>query len=373
MCWGWRLPFLPSFLLVLVGLYIRYRVMETPVFREAVAAGAAAGENRRWNRSAAIPATSSCCLARASPRTASAICSRCSAQLCDDRAGRPSRQRSARLWLPSRSSSSRSRLRGSLGPHGASAGLFVWRLVGIALAFPFFLMVGTRSGSGSRLPSSLSRAVVTAAMFGPQAAYFAELFAPQRRFSGFAFARELGSLLAGGPAPFVATALVAWAGAGGRSPAMSCCSRGSPRSRSGAGPETYEENISVDNTSDGVMIHPTALPQQGIKPRGAATPHPAVALGDGAAAADEPDGRCRRAGHDPRRRLRRRRRAVHRPGLRDARSPLLRAHGMSWQAQCYPQTVDDLKPVLALCRIRRRPPQPAAGRAAATGSRNACP
>jgi hypothetical protein len=26
----------------------------------------------------------------------------------------------------------------------------------------------------------------------------------------------------------------------------------------------------------------------------------------------------------------------------------LRAHGMSWQAQCYPRTVDDLKPVLAL-------------------------
>ena len=24
----------------------------------------------------------------------------------------------------------------------------------------------------------------------------------------------------------------------------------------------------------------------------------------------------------------------------------LRAHGMSWQAQCYPQTVDDLKPIL---------------------------
>ena len=46
-------------------------------------------------------------------------------------------------------------------------------------------------------------------MFGPQAAYFAELFPPQRRFAGFAFARELGSLLAGGPAPFVAAALVA--------------------------------------------------------------------------------------------------------------------------------------------------------------------
>ena len=28
----------------------------------------------------------------------------------------------------------------------------------------------------------------------------------------------------------------------------------------------------------------------------------------------------------------------------------LRAHGMTWQAQCYPQTVDDLKPVLALVK-----------------------
>ena len=37
MSWGWRLPFLLSIILVLVGLYIRYRVMETPVFREAVA------------------------------------------------------------------------------------------------------------------------------------------------------------------------------------------------------------------------------------------------------------------------------------------------------------------------------------------------
>ena len=37
MSWGWRLPFLLSIVLVLVGLYIRYRVMETPVFREAVA------------------------------------------------------------------------------------------------------------------------------------------------------------------------------------------------------------------------------------------------------------------------------------------------------------------------------------------------
>jgi MFS family permease len=36
MNWGWRLPFLASAVLILLGLYVRLRVMETPVFREAV-------------------------------------------------------------------------------------------------------------------------------------------------------------------------------------------------------------------------------------------------------------------------------------------------------------------------------------------------
>ena len=47
-------------------------------------------------------------------------------------------------------------------------------------------------------------------MFGPQAVYFAELFGPRLRYSGFAFARELGSIIAGGPAPFLAALLVGW-------------------------------------------------------------------------------------------------------------------------------------------------------------------
>jgi len=58
----------------------------------------------------------------------------------------------------------------------------------------------------------LAVSVGIAGMFGPQAAYFAELFSTRLRYSGFAFARELGSLLAGGPAPFLSAALVAWTG-----------------------------------------------------------------------------------------------------------------------------------------------------------------
>jgi MFS family permease len=90
-------------------------------------------------------------------------------------------------------------------------------------------------------------------MFGPQAAYFAELFPPQRRFAGFAFARELGSILAGGPAPFVATALVAWAGTWWPVACYAALLSVLTAIAIWFGPETFEESITVDNTSDGVM------------------------------------------------------------------------------------------------------------------------
>jgi len=71
-------------------------------------------------------------------------------------------------------------------------------------------------GPETKVPALIALAFViemgigTAAMFGPQAVYFAELFGPRLRYSGFAFARELGSIIAGGPAPLIASSLVAW-------------------------------------------------------------------------------------------------------------------------------------------------------------------
>ena len=38
MAWGWRVPFLASILLIAVGIYVRLRVTETPVYTEAVVA-----------------------------------------------------------------------------------------------------------------------------------------------------------------------------------------------------------------------------------------------------------------------------------------------------------------------------------------------
>jgi MFS family permease len=122
-------------------------------------------------------------------------------------------------------------------------------------------MVGTKQWIMIALAFILARAVVIAAMFGPQAAYFAELFPPQRRFAGFAFARELGSLLSGGPAPFVATALVAaygtWWPVACYAIFLSLCTVVAIW----AGPETYQEDITAAEPNRRDEI-PAAMPQR---------------------------------------------------------------------------------------------------------------
>jgi MFS transporter, MHS family, shikimate and dehydroshikimate transport protein len=83
-------------------------------------------------------------------------------------------------------------------------------LFSAAFAFPFFLLTNTLDPMLIGLAFILIMGIGGGAMFGPQAAYFAELFGPRLRYSGFAFARELGSILAGGPSPFIAALLVGY-------------------------------------------------------------------------------------------------------------------------------------------------------------------
>ncbi|GAC1493521.1 MAG: MFS transporter [Pseudarthrobacter sp.] len=47
LAWGWRVPFLLSFVLLIVGMFVRLRVSESPIFAEAVAKEAAQGTKRK--------------------------------------------------------------------------------------------------------------------------------------------------------------------------------------------------------------------------------------------------------------------------------------------------------------------------------------
>jgi metabolite-proton symporter len=255
MSWGWRLPFLASFLLIMVGIYVRLKVTETPVFTEAVVA------RGKIERNPAMEAL------KRHPRNFFVVLG---ARLAENGLGYlfPVFGLSyvvTTLGVPRSDALSALMLAfvielfaivgfAALSDKVGRRPVYMFgALAGIAWAFPFFWLVGTKEWIWIAVAFIGARAVVTAAMFGPQAAYFAELFPPQRRFAGFAFARELGSLLAGGPAPFVAAALVAAFGSWWPVACYAAFLAACTAFAIWCGPETYEESITVDNTSDGAL------------------------------------------------------------------------------------------------------------------------
>jgi MFS family permease len=250
MAWGWRLPFLASALLIAVGIYVRMRVMETPVFREAVAG------RHLQERNPAMQAL------RLHPRNFFVVLG---ARVAENGLGYlfPVFGLSyvVSLGVPKADALNALMLAfvielfailgfSALSDRIGRRPVYMFGAVaGIAFAFPFFWMVGTKEWLWIAAAFIIARAVVTAAMFGPQAAYFSELFPPQRRFAGFAFARELGSLLAGGPAPFLAAALVLWAGGAWWPVAIYAVVLSAITAIAiWCGPETFEEDITIDNT-----------------------------------------------------------------------------------------------------------------------------
>ena len=76
----------------------------------------------------------------------------------------------------------------------------------IAAAFPVFLLIDTRSTPLIFLGLLLG-GLANSAMYGPQAALFAELFSAEVRYSGASLGYQIGAVLGGGLAPLIAAAL----------------------------------------------------------------------------------------------------------------------------------------------------------------------
>ncbi|MFT4438379.1 MFS transporter [Caballeronia sp. 15715] len=82
----------------------------------------------------------------------------------------------------------------------------------LLFAYPFFWLLQTTQPMLILLALVLALAVGWAAMYAPQAAYFAELFEPQVRYSGMSIGAQLVAIVAGGPSPLIATAGLALSG-----------------------------------------------------------------------------------------------------------------------------------------------------------------
>lgn len=251
MRWGWRLPFLASFLLIAVGIFVRVRLPETPVYTEAVVG------RGKVERNSAIEAM------RRHPRNFLVVLGARMAEnglgyffpvfglsYVINTVGMP-RQDALSALMPAFTIALFAILGfAALSDRIGRRPVYMFgALSGMALSFLFFWMVGTKQWLMVAFAFILTQAVVSAAMFGPQAAYFAELFPPQRRFAGFAFARELGSLLSGGPAPFVATALVAAFGAWWPVALYAAFLSACTVAAIWIGPETYQNDITSDAES----------------------------------------------------------------------------------------------------------------------------
>ena len=74
--------------------------------------------------------------------------------------------------------------------------------------FVYFTLLDTRQPALMFTAIALSFLPVMN-LYGPQAALIAESFEPRLRYSGAGLGYQLASIIAGGPAPFVATALFA--------------------------------------------------------------------------------------------------------------------------------------------------------------------
>ena len=212
--WGWRIPFMLSIVMVGIGLYIRLGILETPAFKKIVA-------EERVERAPAIE-----------------VLKRQPKQVFLSMFARTAEQAPAYIYLAFVFAygtqvlhQSRDFLLTSLICAGVIslftipiAGALSDRygrkriyLIGSVLTgifgFVYFAMLNTMVPGWIFLGIVLSF-VPHDLMYGPQAALIAEGFTPRLRYSGCSIGYQLASITAGGPAPLIATALLAAYGSG---------------------------------------------------------------------------------------------------------------------------------------------------------------
>ena len=83
----------------------------------------------------------------------------------------------------------------------------------MAFAFPMFWLFQTRDPVVIAITIAVAVSFGQGIMFGPEAAWVAELFPARLRYSGASLGFQLGAALSGGLTPMLASALLLWTGA----------------------------------------------------------------------------------------------------------------------------------------------------------------
>lgn len=210
LAWGWRIPFLASFVLVLIGLVIRLGITESATFQDAQARGDIARTPlvevlRSYPKPVVLMI-----LAHMGPNTffytfATFVLSYATTTLGFDRSvvllavavGAAVEVVAMPLFA-------------ILSDRVGRRPIYIGGLLALAVTtVPFFLLLDQRSGPFLVLALGMAFGIAHGSVYGTQPSFFAEMFPARVRYTGLSLGVQVAGALFGGPLPVIATALVA--------------------------------------------------------------------------------------------------------------------------------------------------------------------
>ncbi|MGW6333201.1 MFS transporter [Nocardia rhamnosiphila] len=212
LAWGWRIPFLLGLVLMIAGLVIRMAVEETPVFEKL----RSDGDSVRYPALEAIKTERRSILVTVGARMAEnggsyifAVFSLAYGVHIGVGSGVILTAIIAANILETFTMVGFAALSDRIGRRPVyligAVGVIVW-------AAPFFLLISTGNTALIWLAIIVAISICHSAMIGTQPSFFSELFTGNVRYSGLSIGHEVAAIFAGGTAPLIATALLAWSG-----------------------------------------------------------------------------------------------------------------------------------------------------------------
>ncbi len=209
--WGWRIAFISSIILVIIGLYIRLKVIETPEFERVKAA----------NAEVKVPAVE---MLKKYPGN---IMLGMGARYIDGvffnvfavfsiayltQLAPVKVPRETALWAVSASALVMIATIPCFGWLSDQIGRAKTYAIGSFLlaicAYPAFVLLGSGNTVTIFLALIIPFGVIYAMCYGPEAALFADLFDPRVRYSGISFVYQFSGIFASGLTPIIATYLI---------------------------------------------------------------------------------------------------------------------------------------------------------------------
>jgi MFS transporter, MHS family, shikimate and dehydroshikimate transport protein len=209
LAWGWRIPFLLSIILVAVGLFIRLRIMESPAFNRVKETQTEArmpiGDVvRTYPKQVLLAAGAFIVINAYFYILVSYLISYATAQ-----AGMSNNAIITVILISSVVSFFAMPLFAALSDRVGRRPVYLTGVVGMGIS-AFFLFWATDTASfWLVLPAHIFGLGALSAAYGPQAAFYAEMFGTRVRYSGISLGYQGGSIFGGALAPIIATWLYA--------------------------------------------------------------------------------------------------------------------------------------------------------------------